>query len=100
MGGEGGAGKLRAVLSWTRREKEQLEEQLKERQTEANRLQEELTKEQKIGANLKTVLTQATSLLQDIVRVSKQWEIPRDHEGIMGLFLERLMASLLFSFWI
>lgn len=62
-------------MSWSRKEKDQLEEQLKERQTEANRLQEELTKEQKIRANLKTVLTQATSLLQDIVRVSKQREI-------------------------
>lgn len=59
-------------MSWPRSEKEQLEAQLKEQQAEAHRLQEELTKEQKIRANLKTVLTQATSLLQDIVQVSKQ----------------------------
>lgn len=65
-------GKGCAVLSWPRSEKEQLEAQLKEQQAEAHRLQEELTKEQKIRANLKTVLTQATSLLQDIVQVSKQ----------------------------
>jgi hypothetical protein len=59
-------------LSRSRSEKDQLEAQLKEKQAEANRLQEELTKEQKIRANLKTVLIQATSMLQDIVHVSKQ----------------------------
>lgn len=68
-------------MSRNRSEKDQLEEQLKEQQAEANRLQEELTKEQKIRANLKTVLIQATSMLQDIVHVSKQWEIPRGRQG-------------------
>lgn len=62
-----------------RSEKDQLDEQLKEQRAEANRLQEELTKEQKIRTNLKTVLTQATSLLRDILQASRQWKIPRGH---------------------
>ncbi|XP_034351203.2 cilia- and flagella-associated protein 157 isoform X1 [Arvicanthis niloticus] len=77
-----------------RREKEQLEEQLKERQTEANRLQEELTKEQKIGANLKTVLTQATSLLQDIVRMRAEAE-DGDFDVVFQLQRKELLQQLL-----
>lgn len=68
-------------MSRSRSEKDQLEAQLKEKQAEANRLQEELTKEQKIRANLKTVLIQATSMLQDIVHVSKQ--CGRDRKSVV-----------------
>lgn len=64
------------ILSWTRSEKEQVEEQLREQQATASRLQEELTEEKKVRANLETVLAQATSLLRNIVQVSKQWETP------------------------
>lgn len=64
-------------LSWTRSDKDQLEQQLREQRVEVNRLQEKLTEEEKVRAKLETVLAQATSLLQDIVQVSKRRETPR-----------------------
>lgn len=64
-------------LSWTRSDKDQLEQQLREQRAEVNLLQEKLTEEQKVRASLETVLAQATSLLQDIVQVSKWQETSR-----------------------
>lgn len=64
-------------LSWTRSDKDQLEQQLREQRVEVNRLQEKLTEEEKVRAKLETVLAQATSLLQDIVQVSKRRETLR-----------------------
>ncbi|XP_031225734.1 cilia- and flagella-associated protein 157 [Mastomys coucha] len=77
-----------------RSEKEQLEAQLKEQQTEAHRLQEELTKEQKIRANLKTVLTQATSLLQDIVQMRTDAE-DGDFDVVFQLQRKEMLQQLL-----
>lgn len=77
-----------------RSEKDQLEAQLKEKQAEANRLQEELTKEQKIRANLKTVLIQATSMLQDIVHMQTEAE-DGDFDVVFQLQRKELLQQLL-----
>lgn len=47
--------------------------QLEQQQAEAQRLQQELTKEQKVRASLETALAQATSFLQDILQVNWKW---------------------------
>lgn len=70
-------GRAVGFSSWTRGEKEQLEQQLSKQQAELNRLQQELTEEQKAHGSLKAVLAQATSLLHSIVQVSKWQETPR-----------------------
>ncbi|XP_021048274.1 cilia- and flagella-associated protein 157 [Mus pahari] len=77
-----------------RSEKDQLEAQLKEQQAEANRLQEELTKEQKIRANLKTVLIKATSMLQDIVHMRTEAE-DGDFDVVFQLQRKELLQQLL-----
>ncbi|GAB1286246.1 Cilia- and flagella-associated protein 157 [Apodemus speciosus] len=79
-----------------RSEKDKLEEQLKEQRAEANRLQEELTKEQKIRANLKTILTQAVSLLQDIVQEAMRAEAEDgDFDVVFQLQRKELLQQLL-----
>lgn len=66
-------------LSWVRGEKDQLEEQLRRQEAEAEQLQEKLTEEQKVRTSLETVLAQATSLLRDIMQVSSG-----RHQGASG----------------
>lgn len=56
-----------------RSQRDQLSVQLEQQQAEAQRLQQELTKEQKVRASLETALAQATSFLQDILQVNWKW---------------------------
>ncbi|XP_051022150.1 cilia- and flagella-associated protein 157 [Acomys russatus] len=75
-------------------EKEQVEEQLREQQAKANRLQEELTEKEKVRANLETVLAQATSLLRDIVQMRTDAE-DGDFDVVFQLQRKELLQQLL-----
>lgn len=56
-----------------RSQRDQLRLQLERQQAEAQRLQHELTTEQKVRASLATALVQATSFLQNILQVNRKW---------------------------
>lgn len=103
----------------TRSQKIQLCQQLEHQHTEAQRLQHELAKEQKVRASLGMALAQATHFLHNVMQVNKTWvrvgvgwgESAKDRNcsEITGpvekatpgpdapLFPERLLASLAFS---
>ncbi|XP_008823307.1 cilia- and flagella-associated protein 157 [Nannospalax galili] len=61
--------KLQTDNQTLRNEKEQLEQQLEQQHATAQKLQKELTEEQKARASLEMVLAQATSFLQDIMQI-------------------------------
>lgn len=54
-----------------RSQRDQLNLQLERQQAKAQRLKQELTKEQKVRASLETALAQATVFLQDILQVTR-----------------------------
>lgn len=56
-----------------RSQKIQLCQQLEHQHTEAQRLQHELAKEQKVRASLGMALAQATHFLQNVMQVNKKW---------------------------
>lgn len=56
-----------------RSQRDQLNVQLQRQQAEVQRLQQELTEEQKVRASLETALGQATSFLQGILQVNWKW---------------------------
>lgn len=64
--------------AWTRAQRDQLTEQLEQQQAEAQRLQQELTEEQKIRATSEMTLAQATIFLQDILQVGSR----KQQEGV------------------
>lgn len=56
-----------------RSQRDQLNLRLEHQQAESQRLQQELTEEQKVRASLVTTLAQATTFLEDILQVNKKW---------------------------
>ncbi|KAK1334114.1 hypothetical protein QTO34_005114 [Cnephaeus nilssonii] len=66
----------------TRSQKIQLCQQLEHQHTEAQRLQHELAKEQKVRASLGMALAQATHFLHNVIQVNKTWHLqPEEEDG-------------------
>uniref|UniRef100_A0A8C2R640 Cilia- and flagella-associated protein 157 n=1 Tax=Capra hircus TaxID=9925 RepID=A0A8C2R640_CAPHI len=77
-----------------RNERDQLNLQLERQQAEGQRLQQQLSKEQKVRASLETALAQATSFLQDIVQMQPNKE-DRDFDVVFQLQRKEMLQQLL-----
>uniref|UniRef100_F1RS10 Cilia- and flagella-associated protein 157 n=1 Tax=Sus scrofa TaxID=9823 RepID=F1RS10_PIG len=75
-----------------RTQRDQLNLQLERQQAEAQRLQQELTKEQKVRVSLETALAQATSFLRDIVQMQPEGE---DGDTMFQLQRKEMLQHLL-----
>uniref|UniRef100_A0A8C3WQT7 Cilia- and flagella-associated protein 157 n=1 Tax=Catagonus wagneri TaxID=51154 RepID=A0A8C3WQT7_9CETA len=77
-----------------RTHRDQLNLQLEQQQAEVQRLQQELTKEQKVRVSLETALAQATSFLQDIVQMQPE-EVDGDLDAVFQLQHKEMLRHLL-----
>ncbi|KAL6036978.1 hypothetical protein STEG23_033512 [Scotinomys teguina] len=86
--------KLQKNSQTLRSDKDQLEQQLREQQAEVNRLHKTLSEEQKVRTRLETVLAQATSLLQDILKMRTDAE-DGDFDIVFQLQRKELLQQVL-----
>ncbi|XP_027963452.1 cilia- and flagella-associated protein 157 [Eumetopias jubatus] len=77
-----------------RSQRDQLNLQLERQQAKAQRLQQELTEEQKVRAGLETALAQATFFLQDILQMQSD-EAGGDFDVVFQLQLKEMLQQLL-----